>query len=188
MIGFLKGRVEMIGADTITLDVNGVGYELLVANPEKFSLYQETLVYTYLKISENDVAFYGFLLKEEKELFLKLLSVKGIGPKSAIAMLSKADYSTIIEAIEVANLSFLKKLPSIGPKAAQQIILDLKGHLHLDKTVATKENPTFTEARNALKNYGFRVSEIDNALSKIQDSNLSVDQVILKALQCLNTK
>lgn len=188
MIGFLKGRIEVINMDSVCIDVNGVGYEVLVANPEKFSLYQDTLIYTYLKLSENDIALYGFLFKEEKELFLKLISVKGIGPKSAISMLSKSDYSNIIEAIEVGNLNYLKKLPGIGPKAAQQIILDLKGHLRVDKVEVKKENPVFKEAKEALKTFGFKVSEIDVALSKIQETNIAVDEVIFKALQFLNKK
>ena len=188
MIGFLRGRIEVINMDSVCIDVNGVGYEVLVANPEKFSLYQDTLIYTYLKLSENDIALYGFLFKEEKELFLKLISVKGIGPKSAISMLSKSDYSNIIEAIEVGNLNYLKKLPGIGPKAAQQIILDLKGHLRVDKVEVKKENPVFKEAKEALKTFGFKVSEIDVALSKIQETNIAVDEVIFKTLQFLNKK
>lgn len=188
MIGFLKGKIEIINQDNVVIDVNGVGYELLVANPEKFSLFQYVQVYTYLKLSENDISLYGFLFKEEKELFLKLISVKGIGPKSAIAMLSKADYSNIIEAIEVGNLNYLKKLPSIGPKAAQQIILDLKGHLKVDRVEIKKENPNFKEAKEALKTFGFKVNEIDMALSKIQEDNLQIDEIIFKALQFLNKK
>lgn len=188
MIGFLRGKIECINVDTVCIDVNGVGYEVLVANPEKFNLYQDTLIYTYLKLSENDIALYGFLFKEEKDLFLKLISVKGIGPKSAISMLSRADYSNIIEAIEVGNLNYLKKLPGIGPKAAQQIILDLKGHLKIDKVEVKKENPIFKEAKDALKTFGFKVSEIDVALSKIQETNLAVDEIIFKALQFLNKK
>lgn len=188
MIGFLRGRIESISQDSVCIDVNGVGYDVLVSNPEKFSLYKDTLIYTFLKISENDIALYGFLFKEEKELFLKLISVKGIGPKSAIGMLSKADYSNIIEAIEVGNLNFLKKLPSIGPKAAQQIILDLKGHLRVDKVEVIKENPTYKEAKEALKTFGFKVNEIDLALSKIQETDLAIDEVIFKALQFLNKK
>ena len=188
MISFLKGKVESISQDSVEIDVNGVGYQVLVANPEKFPIFKEVLIYTYLKISENDVSIYGFLLKEEKELFMKLISVKGIGPKSAIGMLSKADYSNIIEAIEVGNLNFLKKLPSIGPKAAQQIILDLKGHLRVDKVEIKKENPIFKEAKEALKTFGFKVNEIDLALSKIQDDSLAIDEIIFKALQYLNKK
>ena len=63
MIGFIRGKVESINEETITLDVNGVGYEILVSNPEKFQLYQDTIIYTYLKISENDISLYGFLFK-----------------------------------------------------------------------------------------------------------------------------
>lgn len=188
MIGFLRGKVESITQESVVLDVNGVGYEILVANPEKFSLYQDTLVYTYLKLAENDISLYGFLFKEEKELFLKLISVKGIGPKSAISMLSRADYSNIIEAIEVGNLNYLKKLPGIGPKAAQQIILDLKGHLKVDKVEVKKENPLFKEAKEALKQFGFKVNEIDLALSKIQEDDLEINDIIFKALQFLNKK
>ena len=188
MIGFLRGRVESISIDSIVLDVNGVGYNILVANPGKFSLYQDTIVYTYLKLAENDISLYGFLFKEEKELFLKLISVKGIGPKSALTMLSKADYNNLIEAIEVGNLNYLKKLPGVGPKAAGQIILDLKGQLRVDKTVVVKENPVFKEAREALKTFGFKVAEIDNALAKITDDNIEVNDLIIKALQLLNRK
>ena len=125
MIGFLKGKVEHISIENIYLDVCGVGYELFVSNPEKYHLYDEVMVHTYLAIRENDITLYGFFTKNEKELFLKLISFKGIGPKSAIGMLSKASYEGIIEAIETGNLGYLKKLPGIGPKAAGQIILEL---------------------------------------------------------------
>ena len=95
MIGFLRGRVEHITTDNIYLDVCGVGYELFVANPEKYHLYDEVMVHTYMAIRENDITLYGFFTKDEKDLFLKLISVKGIGPKSALSMLSKADYNNI---------------------------------------------------------------------------------------------
>ena len=188
MIGFLKGRVEHITLENIYLDVGGVGYELFVPNPEKYHLYDEVMVHTYLAIRENDVTLYGFFTKDEKELFLKLISVKGIGPKSAIGMLAKASYEGIIEAIETGNLGYLKKLPGIGPKAAGQIILDLKGHLKVDTTVTIKENPVFKEAKEALKGFGFKAQEIDNALSKIQDEDIEVSDCIFKALQYLNRK
>ena len=188
MIGFLRGRIEHITIENIYLDVCGVGYELCVPNPEKYKLYEEVMVHTYMAIRENDITLYGFFTKDEKDLFLKLISVKGIGPKSALTMLSKADYNNIIEAIETSNLGYLKKLPGIGPKAAGQIILDLKGHLRVDTTVTVKENPVFKEAKEALKNFGFKAQEIDNALSKIQDENIDVSDCIFKALQFLNKK
>lgn len=188
MIGFLKGRVEHITIENIYLDVSGVGYELFVPNPSKYHLYDEVMVHTYMAIRENDLTLYGFFTKDEKDLFLKLISVKGIGPKSALAMLSKSDYNNLVEAIETSNLGYLKKLPGIGPKAAGQIILDLKGHLKVDTSVPVKENPVFKEAKEALKNFGFKVQEIDTALSKIQDENIDVSDCIFKALQFLNKK
>lgn len=188
MIGFLRGRVDEINVDSIVLDVNGVGYEIVISDPSKFSLYQETIVYTYLKLSENDVCLYGFILKEEKELFLKLISVKGIGPKSAISMLSKSSYSSIIEAIEVSNINYLKKLPGIGPKAAQQIILDLKGHLRVNESESIKDDPILKEVKAALKGFGFKVSEIDGVLKNIDYKELKLDEIIIKALQLLNKK
>lgn len=188
MIGFLKGKIEIITLDSICVDVNGVGYEVYVANPEKFKLYDDVTIYTYLALRENDITLYGFFNKDEKELFLKLITVKGIGPKSALGMLSKSDYNNLIDAIETGNLGYLKKLPGIGPKAAGQIILDLKGHLKVDNTVSVKENKVFKEAKEALKGFGFKAQEIDNALSKIQDENIEVSDCIFKALQYLNRK
>ena len=188
MIGFLKGRVEHITIENIYLDVCGVGYELFVPNPSRYKLYDEVMVHTYMAIRENDITLYGFFTKDEKDLFLKLIRVKGIGPKSALAMLSKSDYNNLVEAIETSNLGYLKKLPGIGPKAAGQIILDLKGHLRVDVSVPVKENPVFKEAKEALKNFGFKAQEIDNALSKIQDENIDVSDCIFKALQYLNKK
>lgn len=188
MIGFLKGKVEVITIENIGLDVNGVGYEIYVANPEKYKLYEEVMVYTYLAIRENDVTLFGFASRDEKELFLKLISVKGIGPKSALGMLSKSDYNNLIEAIETSNIGYLKKLPGIGPKAAGQIILDLKGHLRVANNITIKENKVFKEAKEALKNFGFKSQEIDTALSKIQDEDIEVSDCIFKALQYLNKK
>ena len=188
MIGFLRGKIEHVTIENIYLDVCGVGYEIFVPNPERYHLYEEVMVHTYLAIRENDVTLYGFITKDEKELFMKLISVKGIGPKSAVSMLSKGSSEGIIEAIETGNLGYLKKLPGIGPKAAGQIILDLKGHLRVDTSVTVKENPVFKEAKEALKGFGFKAQEIDNALSKIQDENIEVSDCIFKALQFLNKK
>ena len=107
MIGFLRGRIEHITLENIYLDVCGVGYEICISNPEKYKLYEEVMVHTYMAIRENDITLYGFFTKEEKDLFLKLISVKGIGPKSAISMLSKADYNNIIEAIKVKDKKYI---------------------------------------------------------------------------------
>lgn len=120
MIYYLNGTIEAIGYDYIVIDVNNVAYQVFVSRPEEFSLYSETKVLTYLQVKEDDMVLYGFSSREEKELFLKIISVKGIGPKGAISMLSKATVASFTQAIETANTGFLKKLPGVGPKAAQQ--------------------------------------------------------------------
>ena len=103
-------------------------------------------------------------------------------------MLSKGDYSNVIAAIEVGNIAYLKKLPGIGPKAAQQIVLDLKGHLRIEKQEVKNDNPLLKDVRDALKTFGFKVGEIDDALAKINADNLEVNDIIFKALQFLNKK
>ena len=100
MISFLKGIVESISYDYIEVDVSGVGYLVYVSSPDCYSLYQPVKIPTYMQVKEDDMVLYGFVNREEKELFLKLISVKGVGPKSAISMLSKASPDSIIQAIE----------------------------------------------------------------------------------------
>lgn len=186
MISFLKGLVESISYDYIEVDVSGVGYLVYVSSPDRYSLYQPVKIPTYMQVKEDDMVLYGFADREEKELFLKLISVKGVGPKSAISMLSKASPESIIQAIETTNTGFLKKLPGIGPKAAQQIILDLKGQIKMDTPKSSiKENVDLQEAREALKGFGFKVAEIDSALAKLNDENLKVDEYIIRALALL---
>ena len=189
MISFLNGQVESIDLNSIELNVNGVGYYIYVSNSEFFSLNEEIKIFTYQHVREDEISLYGFREKEEKEVFLSLISVKGVGVKSALSILSKSSPSLIIQAIETSNINYLKKLPTIGPKVAQQIILDLKGHLKLDNQVLNlKDNKVFKEAKEALKALNFKSSEIDEALSKINDENIKLDACIFKALQFLNRK
>jgi len=186
MIYYLNGIINVIGLDFIVVDVNDVAYQVFVSRPEEFRLYEKAKVLTYIQIKEDDVILYGFSTKEEKELFLRIISVKGIGPKGAINMLSKATVSSFINAIETTNTSFLKKLPGVGPKAAQQMILDLKGQLKFeDSSIKSKNNQVFDDAREALKGLGFKVAEIDNALSKINESDIDLNECIKKALHLL---
>lgn len=186
MIYYLNGKINVIGLDYVVVDVNDVAYQVYVSRPEEFKLYETTKVLTYMQVKEDDMVLYGFLTKEEKELFLKIIGVKGIGPKGAINMLSKASVSSFVNAIETTNTSFLKKLPGVGPKAAQQMILDLKGQLKFeDSSIKSRHSQVFEDAKEALKGLGFKVNEIDNALSKITDDNLELNDCIKKALQLL---
>ena len=188
MIAFLKGDVVEINVDYILIDVNGVGYSVNVGKPQDFT-YGRTLVYTYYHVKEDAVSLYGFKTKQEQDLFMKLIEVSGIGPKTASAILGATTVNALIGAIELGNIAFLKKLPSIGPKAAQQIILDLKGKLVLDNDVnkpSNKKSDLYSDVYEALRQFGFKVSEIDNVINKVDNiENKQTAQIIKDCLKML---
>ena len=131
MYGYISGTVKEIDSNYIIIDNNGIGYLIYVPNPYVFIIGKEYTVYTYSNIREDEYTLYGFKTREEKELFLKLISVKGLGPKMALPMLATGSTSLIEEAIETENINYLKKFPKIGDKVARQVILDLKGKLNV---------------------------------------------------------
>lgn len=183
MISYLNGEIVEINYDSIVVDCNGVGYHVYVSRPQDFS-YGKSIVHIYYQQKEDGVFLYGFKTKNEKELFLKLIDVNGIGPKTASAIIGATTVNGLISAIEVGNIAFLKKLPSIGPKAAQQIILDLKGKLVFDNKTQIKNNSEkFSDIYDALKSFGFKINEIDNAINKINNIDSLKTQEIIK--ECL---
>ena len=92
MIAFVKGKVASYGADWVVVDCHDIGYQMAYPHPENLHLNDEVFIYTYLHITENDISLFGFESQDEKALFLKLISVKGLGPKTAMGMLSKCGY------------------------------------------------------------------------------------------------
>ena len=181
MYSYIKGLIVDIQSDHIVLENNGIGYLIYVSNPYAFSKGKEVVVYQQVK--EDGILLYGFNLKEEKDLFLKLISVKGIGCKSACTMLASGDVEGICEAIESGNMTYLKKIPGIGPKAAGQIILDLQG-----KVTATKQtvvNQELEEAMEVLIALGYKQSEVDKVVKKLTDENLDTNGYVKKALSLI---
>ena len=188
MYNYLNGRITEKGIDYIVVDCGGVGYHVYVSRSDDFKKDDYEKVYTYLSVREDDMTLYGFKTKEEKNLFLKIIGVSGIGPKTAIAMLSVTTPQSFIQAIELGNTGYLKKLPGIGAKSASQIILDLKGKLVVDVNDALEVkqvNKELEDTREALKGLGFKVSEIDAVLKTIGQENLTSQQYLKKALQLL---
>ncbi|HZK22724.1 MAG TPA: Holliday junction branch migration protein RuvA, partial [Atopostipes sp.] len=116
MYEYIKGTVEEVNPSYLVLDNNGIGYHVLMANPFRLAsqLKKDTTVYIYYGVSQDDVRLYGFINKEEKELFLKLIGVSGIGPKSALAILAAEDHVGLIQAIEEENVKYLQKFPGVG--------------------------------------------------------------------------
>jgi len=153
-----------------------------MANPFVFNINDEVKVYVYQNIKEDDNSLYGFKSTEEKQMFLKLINVKGIGPKMALPMLATGNINGIIDAIERENILYLKKFPKIGDKVAKQIILDLKGKLN-----ASKEhniNDTNDDLINILVSLGYKQNDIKSVLPKINYS-LTIEEQVKQALICL---
>lgn len=181
MFYFLRGKVALIDKDSIVLDVRDVGYQILVSHIDDFELGEETLIYTYNVVREDENYLVGFRTLEEKNVFLSLIKVKGLGPKTVIGALSATTPQDVINAIASNNVAYLKKLPGIGAKAAAQVILDLKGELTGDKG-----NPKqYEDVYDALKSLGFKGAAIDRVLATINEPNASTEEILRIALQRL---
>lgn len=187
MYFYLKGFIALQQKDSIVVECNGVGYEVTVPHPDAFELGTEQTVYTAFYVREDEQYLVGFKTFEEKTIFNKLIQVKGVGPKTAIACLGGTTPNKLVEAIDASDLLFLKKLPGIGPKAASQIILDLRGKITYSvKSLSGDKN--LDEAIEGLKSLGFKLGEINNAFTKITERNLSTEEYIRLALPLLRRK
>ena len=192
MIAYIKGQLTFILDESIIVDVGGIGYEIVCPNPFIYqnSLQKEVFIFTYQHVREDNQTLYGFKDEEEKYLFTKLISVSGIGPKSAVAILGNAEVDEFIAAIEQEDEKYLTKFPGVGKKTARQIILDLKGKLaavfSLEETTTTVSYTSSThisEAKEALKALGYTDKEINHVMSQLKKENITeTDELIRKAL------
>lgn len=180
MYSYLRGIVTEIKSNGITMDVNGVGYDVRTPNPYEFQMDEELKVFIHHYVREDAIHLYGFKTTEGKSLFIKLLSVKGIGPKSAIAILASGNVVDVIGAIDRGDAKFLTKFPGIGPKASQQIILDLKGKIDLNQDSFAKST-NISEVEEALRSLGYRVKEITKAVKGL-DGSKQTDVLLKEAL------
>ena len=182
MYEYIKGIVTNVESSYIVLENNGIGYLINTANPYSFNLEEEYKIYIYQVVKEDELSLYGFKTKEEKDLFLKLIEVKGLGPRMAMPMLATGSINGIIDAIERENILYLKKFPKIGDKVARQIILDLKGKLISQKEVFNKLD--YTELIEVLKDLGYKSTDINKILPNI-DNKLSIEEQVKNALKLL---
>lgn len=179
MYSYIIGTIKEISPNYVTLDNNGIGYLILTPNPYVFKLDEVMTLYLYQKVQEDNISLYGFKTTEARELFIKLISVNGIGPKSAIAILASGSVGSITKAIEEGNAKYLQKFPGIGPKASQQIILDLKGKITFEGQAIKTIN--LVEVEEALEALGYRQKEIKKILPKL-DPEKKTNQLIKDAL------
>ncbi len=183
----MHGQIEKMSEGSIIINVHDISYEILTSHPEYFALNETATIYLYEVIREDDHYLVGFKSLEEKSVFLSLISVKGIGPKTALGALNQTTPMEFITAIENNDLRFLKKLPGIGSKAAQQIVLDLKGHLTLMDDQKSTKAPSESEQEviEALKTLGFKASDIDRTLKQIDHQNKDSESLLKEALKML---
>ncbi len=179
MYNYIKGIITEINSNYISLENNGIGYLVYSANPYSYQLNNEYKVYIYQNVREDEISLYGFKTLEEKELFLKLIAVKGLGPKMALPMLATGSINGITDAIERENILYLKKFPKIGDKVARQIILDLKGKL-VSNSIETIQNEELVEALQAL---GYKTADIKKVLPNITEEK--IEDQIKEALKLL---
>lgn len=197
MIAYLKGNLAFKSIEYVIVEVNKIGYKVYVSKTDIDKLEDlgsEVKLYTYMRVREDDISLYGFLSSEELSMFELLISVGGIGAKSAIAILSNITPSKFALAIITNDVNSIKKLPGVGPKTAQRIILELKDKIKTEDAISTEdlkeseENAKTTkedeeELIQALQVLGYRRYEINGVLSKIKTDNL--EDKIKEALQYL---
>ena len=187
MYEYLNGELAHILPTAIVVDVYGVGYQVVFANPYRLqdSLKKQIKVLVQQVVREDSITLYGFISSEERELFQRLISVSGIGPKSAMSILANDDTEGFVNAVESGNVTYLTKFPGVGKKTAQQIILDLKGKFEVLPEEATKavfstNQATLEEAKEALLGLGYSAKEITKIWKSLEAAAPSTTQEALK--------
>ena len=207
MLAYIKGELAAKARGYIIIDVGGLGYKIFMSDlsMENVGKIGDIIkVHTYYKVTENDVSIFGFNTQEELRLFELLLSVSGIGAKTAITMLGTIEPSDFAIAIISNDIGTLKKLPGIGTKTAQRIVLELKDKLKKEQQIeelsvanqksmaiqkAIEKDSKEEEAFTALQVLGYNSKEIEKAMEKIIDKqNMSLEEIIKTALKELSIK
>ena len=185
MYDYIIGKITYIKNNAIVVDNNGIGYLVYVSNPYSFEINNEYKVYIYQHITEDENTLYGFKTIEEKDLFLKLISVKGLGCKMALPILAVGEINGIMDAIERENILYLKKFPKIGDKLARQMILDLKGKLEfIGVGISDDQISIENELKEVLLGLGYKEKEIIPVLAKV-DTSLPIEGQVKDALKLL---
>ncbi|MBM2658428.1 Holliday junction branch migration protein RuvA [Staphylococcus pseudoxylosus] len=198
MYAYIKGTLAVLNPTHVVVEASGVGYEIQTPNSYRFQKFmdQEVVIHTSLIVREDAQLLYGFINQEEKDMFLSLIKVTGIGPKSALAILASSSPNEVKIAIENENDAYLTKFPGIGKKTARQIVLDLKGKVQINEVDSSQilnveaslsdNTPIIKEALLALEALGYskrELTKVEKALAK--DSFESVDDAVKKGLQLL---
>ena len=175
MYNYFKGTIANVIPSGIIIEVNGIGYNIFVPNPYSYEIGKDYIIYVYNHIREDEYSLYGFKTLEEKDLFMKLINVKGMGPKVANGIFATGSIRGIVDAINKENTLYLTKFPKIGEKLAKQIILDLKGKISTE--LEEVEDKTTEELVSVLENLGYKTGEIKKIVPQINVNNTLEEQV-----------
>ena len=200
MYAYIKGTLEIKTTEYVVVETAGIGYKIFMSETaiERLGdIGTQVKIFTYLRVREDDMSLYGFNTNEELRMFELLLSVSGVGAKSAIVILSNITPSSFALAVITDDVGKLKKLPGIGPKTAQRIILELKDKLkavqdtnkdELEEMLSKRESNSekISEAMSALQVLGYNRKEIEKAFEQFDKSELSVEDIIKKGLRFLS--
>lgn len=194
MYDYIKGKLSKITAKFIVVETAGLGYVIYVANPYSFSGYvnQEVTIYLHQVIRDDAHLLFGFHTENEKEIFLNLISVSGIGPTTALAIIAVDDNEGLVSAIDSSDIKYLTKFPKIGKKTAQQMILDLSGKFveasgesATSRKVSSEQNSNLEEAMEALLALGYKATELKKVKAFFEGTNETVEQYIKSSLKML---
>ena len=192
MIGFLRGNIEFKANNYVLINVCGVGYKVFmpVESIKNLEINSDIKVFTYTRVSQDDISLFGFLTNEELMTFELLISVGGIGAKSGVNILSNIEPTEFALAVITDDVNTLKKLPGIGPKTAQRIILELKDKIKTENAVISTEavvikhkfNQNELDAMDALQVLGFNRKSIENVMDGYESTGKSVEDIIREQL------
>jgi Holliday junction DNA helicase RuvA len=205
MISYLKGRILQVGAETAIIEVNGVGYEAYLSGGafRKVTVGEVAEIYTHLQVKEDGITLFGFANPKEKELFLKIITVSGVGPKMGISILASLSADDFAQAVATADVKRLSAVKGLGKKTAEKIVLELHGKISAAEVMSASADP-FTqaletganasasggklslldeEAVSALMGLGFTRSESAQAVKRAHEQGaVTVEDIIRKAL------
>lgn len=200
MFAYVKGVLESKNENYIVIDVNGIGYKIFMPNSgiNKLPKIGEIVkVHTYYYVREDNISLYGFNTQEELKMFELLISVSGIGTKSALAILSEISPSSFALSVISGDVTALVKIPGIGNKTAQRMILELKDKLKTEQAITknsiknadigySNNQNNISEASSALQVLGYTKKEVDKVLSSNDFNGLSIEDIIKEALKKLS--
>ena len=195
MLAYIKGTITDIGSDESIVETGGVGFLVFTSSQAttRLTKNQQAIIYTHLNVREDDMSLFGFLTKEERSVFRMLINVSGVGPKSALSILSCLSVDELRMAVLSDDYKAIAKANGIGPKTAQRLIIELRDKFHLEDVLDSyEENTTDTsvpedlisEAAMALSSLGYSNVEALRAIKKVPNSEgMTVEQLLKAALK-----